>query len=62
VIIAARYPIRTDPNTRICGVVKSQVKLILSTKIQNSPPLVPGTGSSRRAGKIEPPCCIAANG
>ena len=28
--------------------VKCQVKSILSTQIKNSPPLVPGTGSSRR--------------
>jgi hypothetical protein len=28
--------------------MSSQVKFLLSTQIQNSPPLVPGTGSSRR--------------
>ena len=42
--------------TAVCVKWSSQVKLVLSTKIQNSLPLVPGK-LVRAAGKIEPPCC-----
>ena len=35
--------------------LKSQVKFLLSTQIQNSPPLVPGAGSLRRRQNLNHP-------
>jgi hypothetical protein len=38
----------------------SQVKFLLSTQIQNSPPLVPGAGSLRRRQNLNHPGAIGS--
>ena len=45
---------RHDHLSRLC-LLSSQVKFLLSTHIQNSPPLVPGAGSLRRRRNLSHP-------
>ena len=43
------------PKTPLYAYKSSQVKFLLSTQIQNSPPLVPGAGSLRRRQNLNHP-------
>ena len=50
-----QLPLEVAVDPRVGVIKSSQVKFLLSTQIQNSPPLVPGAGSLRRRQNLNHP-------